>query len=110
MSHLQKYLEMTAAIRGSSRRFLISFIKPHRPVSRETMSHWIKNFTTLARIDTSMYKSHSTRGASASYLAAKHFDLIDIMKSAGWSKEETFRRFYYFENPNNFNYGSVISS
>jgi len=108
VSHLQKYLEMTSELRNSSQQLLISFIKPHRPVSRETVSQWIKNFMSLAGIDTTKYKSHSTRGASASYLAAKHFDVKDIMSAAGWSKEETFRRFYNFEQNNRFNYGTAI--
>jgi len=97
VSHLQKYLEMTFELHNFSQQLLISFIKPHRPVSRETVSQWIKNFMSLAGIDTSKYKSHSTRGASASYLVSKHFDVKDIMSSDGWSKEETFRRFYNFE-------------
>jgi len=48
---------------------------------------------SLAGIDTSKYKSHSTRGASASYLASMHFDVKDIMNSTGLSKEETLKRF-----------------
>ena len=61
-----------------------------------------------AGIDTSQYKSHSTRGASASYLTSKHVDVKDIMRSAGWSKEETFRRFYNFEHNSTFKYGTAI--
>ena len=72
------------------------------------MSHWIKNFMSLAGIDTSQYKSHSTRGTSASYLLSKQFDVKDIMRSAGWSKEETFRRFYNFEQNRAFDYGTAI--
>ena len=99
---------MTSELRNSSQQLLISFIKPHRPVSRETVSQWIKNFMSLPGIYTSKYKSHSTRGASASYLASKHFDVKDIKRAAGWSKEETFRRFYNFEQNNRFNYGTAI--
>ena len=61
VSHLQKYLEMTSELRNSSQQLLISFIEPYRPVSRETISQWIKNFMLLAGVDTSKYKSHSTR-------------------------------------------------
>ena len=100
--HLQKYLEMTSELRNSSQQLLISFIKPHRPVSRETVSQWIKNFMSLAGIDTSKYKTHSARGAS------KHFDVKGIMSAAGWSKTETFRRFYNFEQNNPFNYGTAV--
>ena len=63
---------------------------------------------TAAGIDTSHYKSHTTRTASTSHLASKHFDLKNIMLAAGWSREETFQRFYNFTHNNTFNFGSAI--
>jgi hypothetical protein len=46
-----------------------------------------------AGIDTSQYKCHSTRAASTSHLASKHFDLKNIMLAAGWTREEHFSVF-----------------
>ena len=93
VTHLLEYLKRTSALRGESKQLLISFIKPHKPISTETTSHWIKNFMALAGINTSQYQTHSTRAASTSHLASKHFDLKSIMQAAGWSNEETFQRF-----------------
>ena len=63
---------------------------------------------TAADIHTSQYKNHTTRAASMSQIVSKHFDLRNIMLAAGWSREETFQRFYNFTNNNTFNYGSAI--
>ncbi len=109
VAHLNKYLDMTKGLRSdSSKQLLISFIKPHRPISCDTISHWVKNFMALTGIDISKYKSHSTRGTSASHLASKNFNIRDIMAATGWSKEETFQRYYNFAKPNDFNYGDSI--
>ena len=62
---------------------------------------------TIAGIDTKQYKSHSTRAASTSHVASKDYDLKDIMNAAGWSKEETFQKFYHFDNEK-FNFGRAI--
>ena len=107
VTQLQEYLKRTSALRGENKQLLISFIKPHKPISTETTSHWIKNFMSFAGIDTSRYKTHSTRAWSTSYLASKHFDLKSIMHAAGWSNEEIFQRFYNFEC-DTFNFGSAM--
>ena len=109
MTHLLKYPKRTSALRAESKQLLISFIKPHKPIFTETTSHWIKNFMALAGINTSRYKTHSTRAASTFHLASKHFDLKSIMQAAGWSNEETFQRFYNFSTDcDTFNFGSAM--
>ena len=52
------------SLRNDEKQLLISCIKPHKAVSRDTISQWIKRFMTAAGIDTSVYKSHTTRAAS----------------------------------------------
>lgn len=64
---------------------------------------------SLSGINTSQYKTHSTRAASTSHLASKHFDLRSNMQAAGWSNEETFQRFYNFNTDGDtFNLGSAM--
>ena len=58
------YLDKTMSLRNDEKQLLISYIKPHKAVSRDTISQWIKRFMTAAGIDTSVYKSHTTRAAS----------------------------------------------
>ncbi|GFN84782.1 Brca1-associated protein-like [Plakobranchus ocellatus] len=46
-----------------------------------------------AGIDTNVYKAHSTR-AAASSAAARSIDIAQVLKTAGWSREQTFAKFY----------------
>ena len=47
-----------------------------------------------AGIDTSIFSAHSTRSASTSCAKAEQISLDTTMKSAGWSNESTFQKFY----------------
>ena len=40
------------------------FVKPHKPVSTNSLARWIKSVLSNAGIDTSVFKAHSVRGAS----------------------------------------------
>ena len=64
VTHLKLYLDKTKSLRNDEKQLFISCIRPHKAVSRETISQWIKNFMTVAGIDTSVYKSHTTRAGS----------------------------------------------
>ncbi|XP_040065750.1 uncharacterized protein LOC115308775 [Ixodes scapularis] len=63
---LQVYLERTAELRGAHKQLLLTTQRPFRPAARDTVAHWIKRTPTLAGIDTSVFKAHSTRGAATS--------------------------------------------
>ena len=69
---LEAYLDRTSDIRGEETRLVISFSKPHRKVSRDTITRWIKTVLCKAGIDTKVFKAHSTRAAAVS--AAKRGD------------------------------------
>ena len=64
---------------------LLSYVKPHKPVSSQRIAHWLNNFLALAGVDTSVFKAHSTRGASASAAKAKGAALEDILQVADWA-------------------------
>ena len=51
--------------RGCSQLFR-SLHKPFKPVSRDTISRWIKSVLELAGIDNAIFKAHSTRVAAVS--------------------------------------------
>ena len=90
---IKVYLRRTAELRGSSTQLLITTTKPHRPATRDTVRRWVRETLQAAGIDIEMFKPHSTRGASMSK-AAKLIDIDLILKTVGWKKESTFRRFY----------------
>ena len=47
-------------------QLLLSFVKPHGPISRDTLSRWTLLVLSNAGVDVSLYRGHSTRGAAAS--------------------------------------------
>lgn len=102
VQHLEEYLKRTVQLREKHTQLLISYVKPNRPVSKDTVSRWVKEVLHLAGIDTKVYGSHSSRAASTSFCQQKGLDLVTIMKSAGWSNVGTFARFYDkpLESPN----------
>ena len=48
-----------------------------------------------AGIDTAICKAHLVRGDSSMAAAEKGVLMADILRTADWSKDSTFRRFYY---------------
>ena len=68
--HIQEYIKRTAGLRNPMRKqLLVSFIRPHRPISKATIACWCKSFLDVAGIDTTKFHCHSTRAASTSYVA-----------------------------------------
>ena len=88
-------IDLTAPLRGSTQQRMISFNRPHQAVSADTISRWCKDFLKQAGVDISKYKGHSIRAATTSYAAnAVNSDLTRILLAAGWTSDNTFRRFY----------------
>ena len=63
-------------------RLFLSWIKPHNPVTSASIARWLKTVLHNAEIDTSIFKAHSIRGASAS--AAKNLGVTtkEILQTA----------------------------
>ena len=91
---LKEYLRRTQSLRGSESQLFISYNRPFRRVSRETISRWVKFVLTDSGIDTLRFKPHSTRAASTSAASNASVNLDDILHTAGWSSESTFAKFY----------------
>ena len=58
---LREYLKRTDTIRGDEQQLFISFVKPHKSVSRDTISRWAKIVLQRSGIDTELFTSRSTR-------------------------------------------------
>ena len=92
---LKEYLARTKDIRGKSEnKLLLSYIRPYKAVTRDTISRWIKLVMTRSGIDTNIYGSHSIRSASTSKAKLKMVPVTDILQKAGWSRQSTFTKFY----------------
>ena len=93
----KEYLARTLDVRGKTKQLLLIHRKPHGPASGDTVKRWVRECLELAGVDTSIFKAHSTRGASTSYASKHNISLDLIMRTAGWQTECTFTRFYKFE-------------
>ncbi|XP_028404044.1 uncharacterized protein LOC114526666 [Dendronephthya gigantea] len=92
--HLKEYLKKTSSYRGGHTQLLLSYVKPFKQVTKETLSRWVKKVLSSAGIDMDSYSPHSTRAASTSKCRVKGLQLDEIMKTAGWTNAGTFARFY----------------
>ena len=91
---LRDYLSRTNLLRGGASPLFISFQKPYKPVTRQTISRWVNTVMTDAGLDTTRFHPHSTRPASTSKAHKKATPIDVIMSTAGWAKASTFQKFY----------------
>ena len=66
-------------------------------MSSATIARWVKSMLAAAGIDITQFKAHSTRAASTSAARRLGVSTADILRSANWSRESTFERFYWRE-------------
>lgn len=76
IKHIEEYIQRTKVLRGEQSRLLISYQRPHRVVSVDTISRWLKTILNLAGIDTSKFGAHSTRSAVTSAAKAMNMSWI----------------------------------
>lgn len=91
--YLSEYLNRTSDKR-KDQKLLISYQKPHKAISKDTVGRWLKMVLKCAGIDTAIFGAHSTRAASTSAAEAHKVPITTIMEGAGWSSENTFMKFY----------------
>ena len=96
MSTLAEYILHTEKLHSSLKLF-ISFIRPHKPVTTSTVGRWIKSVLS-AGIDTSVFKAYSVRGASVTNAYIKGVPVAEILRTADWTNERTFRKYYLREH------------
>jgi len=92
---------------GRPQPLFLSYIKPHAPVTAQRLAHWLKEILGKAGVDTSVFKAHSVRGASSTAASEKGVLIEDILRTADWSRDSTFRRFYYRPSHQN-NYAQTV--
>ena len=69
----------------SKSQLLLSFQKAFTPVSKDTISCWIKIVLKEAGIYITQFTAHSTRAASISAAVKAGSPIKTILESAGWS-------------------------
>jgi site-specific recombinase XerD len=93
---IQDYLEVTNKIRTDSlQNLLLTFKRPYRNATAQTISRWIKQVLGDSGVDVTAFSAHSARHAATSAAKRAGVSLEVIRKAAGWSKtSETFARYY----------------
>ncbi|MPC93505.1 hypothetical protein E2C01_088635 [Portunus trituberculatus] len=87
---LRQYLARTQELRQGmgqeSYSLFLSFIKPHKAVTRDTIARWLRKMLDRSGVDTTTFTAGSVREAAASKAKA--------MAKAGWTRASTFAKFY----------------
>lgn len=91
---LKEYINRTRLLRQEEKQLFISFVPPHKAVSKNTISRWLKKVLEEAGIEIDIFKAHSTRAASCSRAKRDNVNIDEILETAGWTNQRTFERFY----------------
>ena len=91
---LDTYLDRTKDRRLVKSQLFLSFQRPYKKAVSTTISGRIKKVLKLAKVDTDIYKAHSTRSASTSNVKLKGLSLTDTLKRGSWSRKSTWQRLY----------------
>ena len=79
---------------SASRQLLVSFIKPHKAITRDTLARWSMRVLKLVGVNTDRYASHSTHGAMASKARLLGISVKKILAHAGWKTVKSFTKHY----------------
>ena len=93
IDNLSCYLGKTRNLRSSSPLF-ISYQKPHKAGSKDTIARWCRNMMSSWGIDIERYTTHSCRSAASSMANSKKVVLRKIMDACGWASERSFALHY----------------
>ena len=92
-SHVSFYIEKTNEFRDEKGQLFLSWVTK-KPVVRQSLARWLKQVLGLAGIDTSVYKSHSYRGAGLSHAFQKGASIDQIVSAGNWANSSTFKMYY----------------
>ena len=91
---LAVYLKITGKYRkkddNDETNLFLSFIEPHKPVSKQTIAKWIVSTIRLAYDGQIQVRAHSTRDLGPSWALFRGANMTSILEAADWSREATF--------------------
>lgn len=105
---VREYLSWTKPLRGKVTNLFISFVRPYKPVSKSTVSRWVKTTLGSAGVDLTRFKPHSIRAASTSAASQISVPQGTILRTAGWSSQCTFAQYYQKEVHKQSDYATRI--
>ena len=90
VTHLNAYKEKTKSLRGVENKLFISYVKPHKAVSKDTISRWIRTVMMNAGLDVTTFKPHSTRSAATSKATQASICSYTGYIEAGWLVQSSY--------------------
>jgi len=79
---IQANVARTESFRSEGKeKLLLSYVKPHNPISSSSVSRWTVTMLELAGVDTDTFKSHSVRSTSATAAASAGITTNQIMEA-----------------------------
>ena len=109
---LKEYIKKTEKLHNHSdvsKPLFLATQKPYSPVQSTSIGRQLQLTLQDAGIDTSVFKAHSTRGASSSAARQSGVSVKDILAAAAWSREITFNHVYY-RPPQSTSFGRAVIS
>ncbi|KAH9636696.1 hypothetical protein HF086_003244 [Spodoptera exigua] len=95
---LKMYLDKTRIFRQEDKsltKLFLTFRRPHKHATTQTISRWLKQTMHESGIDTSEFTAHSTRHASSSRAHRQGLTVDSILQAVGWSsRSSTFANHY----------------
>lgn len=94
---LSHYLQVTSVFRedSSCSKLFLTFKKPHKEATSQSISRWIKQVMKDSGIDISIFSSHSTRHAASSQALRVGISTDSILKAVGWSPNSSIFANHY---------------
>ena len=79
---------------ANTKEFIITYGKPYKLLSSDTISRWIKDELGMASTNTNVYNPHNCQPASASKARDNEVIITEILKRDCWKSQNTFAKFY----------------
>ena len=92
VSVIRAYISKTKEIRRSG-QLLVSFIKPHKAISRDTLARWTIGILKQTSI-TNKYASYSTHGTMVSKARQLGISVKRLLAHVGWKTARSFTQHY----------------
>ena len=80
-------------IEGEPTALFLSFISPHKPITKSRLAGWLKEALLLAEVDTQVFQAQSFRGAASSKALLKGLSVKEVVQHGNWKRESTWQRF-----------------
>ena len=95
LATLKQYLSSTKRLSDTppkEEKLFLSYVKPHKPVTTSTISHWIVSVLTASGVD--QFRAHSTRSTSVSQAIRVGIPVDTSLQAAGWCSKSVFEQYY----------------